>query len=178
MEFRGTVKVYDPAVQALKSVGMLAVNLQCNPEQGLKGMTLDPNFDENGWMSLYYYHPVEAKACWWRIPRLSFLNGPAQQGSCCHTGGGMTWDQPGNLYLTVGNNRGNNISAHTDERHGMIREVPQIRIHPEPDGSYTIPEGNMFSPGSQRPVLRFNTMGHRNAWRVTVDSATGYLYWR
>ena len=73
IERRGGIKLFDPLTQGVKPVGMLGVNTEVevgNGEQGLVGMSLDPKFDENGWMYLYYFHPVEAKT----IPRpLNFL---------------------------------------------------------------------------------------------------------
>ena len=62
IERRGGVKVYDPSDATVKSVGQLNVNTTGNNEQGLAGMTLDPDFKENGWMYLYYHDPEDAKA--------------------------------------------------------------------------------------------------------------------
>lgn len=203
IERRGGIKLFDPLTQTVKPVGRLIVNNDAevgNGEQGLVGMTLDPEFDENGWMYLYYYHPVEAKAVIsrWSIvedvlvanSEAVMLEWSAQRETCCHTGGGMAWDGEGNLFITVGNNRGNNMAAHTDERPGRASWDDQggaantnslegkiLRIHPEPDGSYSIPEGNLFPVGTAKTRPEIYTMGHRNAWRVAVDSATGYIYW-
>lgn len=203
VERRGTIKVFDPAIGGVKVVGALAVNnrtRQGNGEQGLVGMTLHPKFAENGWMYLYYHHPTEEKAVLsrWVVKNdvlvanseKVVLEWPAQRETCCHSGGGMTWDAEGNLFLTIGNNRGNNLSAHTDERPGRAAWDDQggaantaslegkiLRIHPEDDGSYTIPKGNLFPEGTPKTRPEIYTMGHRNAWRVTVDSQTGYVYW-
>jgi len=202
-ERRGAIKMFDPAIGGVKVVGALAVNnrtRQGNGEQGLVGLTLHPKFAENGWMYLYYHHPTEEKAVLsrWVVKNdvlvanseKVVLEWPAQRETCCHSGGGMTWDAEGNLFLTVGNNRGNNLSAHTDERPGRAPWDDQggaantaslegkiLRIHPEDDGSYTIPKGNLFPEGTTKTRPEIYTMGHRNAWRVSRDSQTGYLYW-
>ncbi len=102
----------------------------------------------------------------------------------------MTWDAQGNLYMTIGNNTSNSTAAQTDERPGRRSWDDQrgaantndlrgkiIRIHPEPDGTYTIPTGNLFPPGTPNTRPEIYTMGHRNAWRVSLDSKTGYIYW-
>jgi cytochrome c len=102
----------------------------------------------------------------------------------------MAWDAKGNLYLTVGNNTGNVLMAQTDERPGRHNWDDQrgsantndlrgkiIRIHPEPDGTYTIPEGNLFPSGTPRTRPEIYTMGHRNPYRISIDSHTGVLYW-
>lgn len=203
IERRGGIKMFDPVSQSVKPVGKLTVNNASkvgNGEQGLVGITLDPKFNDNGWIYLYYYHPKEEKAILsrWDIAdnmlvansEIVMLEWSAQRETCCHTGGGMDWDDEGNLYLTVGNNRGNNITAHTDERPERASWDDQggaantnslegkiLRIHPEPDGTYTIPEGNLFPKGTPKTRPEIYTMGHRNAWRITHDSKTGFIYW-
>ena len=199
-ERKGALKVYDPKIPGVKTVGFLAVNTRGNNEQGFAGMTVDPKFAENGRVYLFYYHPTAAKAVIsrWEVrndvlvanSEKVMLEFPAQRETCCHTGGGMTWDGDGNLYITIGNNTGNNLPAHTDERPGRSSWDDQrgasntdslegkiLRIHPEPDGSYTIPKGNLFPPGTAKTRPEIYTMGHRNAWRVSVDSKSGYVYW-
>ncbi|MEP7347710.1 MAG: PQQ-dependent sugar dehydrogenase, partial [Gemmatimonadaceae bacterium] len=52
-----------------------------------------------------------------------------------------------------------------------------LRIHPQADGSYTIPEGNLFPPGTPKTRPEIYTMGHRNPYRIAVDQRTGVLYW-
>ena len=199
-ERKGTIKVYDPSIGGVKVVGALAVNNSGNNEQGLVGLALDPKFVENGWVYLYYYHPKEKKAVFsrWQIrndlllanSEKVMMEWEAQRETCCHTGGGMTWDKDGNLIMTVGNNRGNTGSSQTDERPGRAAWDDQggtansnslegkiLRIHPEPDGTYTIPRGNLFPPGTPKTRPEIYSMGHRNVWRVSIDSQTGFIYW-
>jgi cytochrome c len=199
-ERKGALKLYDPVDATVKTIGFLDVNTTGNKEQGLVGMTVDPDFEDNGWMYLYYLHPDEAKGVIsrWNIKNNTLvansekvlLEFPAQRETCCHTGGGMAWNKEGDLYITIGNNTGNNITSHTDEREGRSSWDDQrgasntnslegkiLRIHPEPDGSYTIPPGNLFPVTTPNTLPEIYTMGHRNAWRVSVDSATGYVYW-
>lgn len=200
IERKGGVKLFDPVDASVKSIGQLHVNTTGNKEQGLVGMTLHPDFKENGWMYLYYHDPDEPRAIIsrWDIvnntlvanSEIVMLQFPAQRETCCHTGGGMAWDAAGNLYITVGNNTGNNAASHTDERPGRSSWDDQrgasstdslegkiLRIHPEPDGSYTIPSGNLFPLTMPNTRPEIYTMGHRNPWRVAVDSETGWIYW-
>lgn len=200
VERKGAIKVFDPSVNAVKPVGRLAVNVKGNNEQGLVGLTFDPKFAANGFVYLYYFHPVEPKAVLsrWRIQddtlvansEKVMLEWPAQRETCCHTGGGMTWDDAGNLYLAVGNNRGNTPTSQTDERPGRAAWDDQggtansnslegkiLRIHPEPDGTYTVPKGNLFPPGTPKTRPEIYTMGHRNVWRVSLDRKSGFVYW-
>ena len=113
-----------------------------------------------------------------------------QRETCCHTGGGMAWDARGNLYIAVGNNTANGLTGQTDERAGRSSWDDQrsaantndlrgklLRIHPEPDGTYTIPRGNLFPPGTPDTRPEIYAMGLRNPWRVSIDSLTGFVYW-
>jgi cytochrome c len=63
-------------------------------------------------------------------------------------------------------------AANTNDLRGKI-----LRIKPQPDGTYTIPEGNLFPVGTPRTRPEIYTMGHRNPYRFSVDSKNGYLYW-
>src|SRR5205085_3647943 len=81
-----------------------------------------------------------------------------------HSGGGLGFDAAGNLYASTGDYTFINDSAGfspLDERPGRELFDSQrtaangndprgkiLRIHPEPDGSYTIPEGNLFPAGT------------------------------
>jgi cytochrome c len=208
IERKGAFKKYDPVTKTVDLIGTIPVNTKYTSaegvsreaEEGLMGLSLDPNFDKNHWVYLYYAHPTEKKHI---LTRWDLVNDKLVPGSekvmldvvtqrevCCHTGGGMTWDRAGNLYLTVGNNTGNQQAAQTDERPGRASWDDQghagntmdlrgkiLRIHPEPNGTYTIPEGNLFPKGTAKTRPEIYSMGHRNPWRISIDSKTGYVYW-
>ena len=169
-------------------------------EEGLVGLTVHPDFENHPWIYLLYAHPDEPKhvLARWEVrdnrlvdaSRIVMLDYPVQRETCCHTGGGMLWDADGNLFITIGNNSGNSRGSQTDERPGRSSWDDQrgagntndfrgkiLRIHPEPDGSYTIPDGNLFPPGAPDTRPEIYTMGHRNAWRISMDSQTGFIYW-
>ncbi len=50
-----------------------------------------------------------------------------------------------------------------------------LRIHPETDGSYTVPDGNLFAPGTDKTKPEIFGMGFRNPFRINIDQATGHL---
>ena len=62
-------------------------------------------------------------------------------------------------------------SANTQSLTGKI-----LCIRPTTDGSYEIPDGNLFAKdgGIGRPEI--HSMGSRNPWRIAVDKRTGFLY--
>ena len=214
IERKGGFKVYDPATKTTSLIATIPVNTKyysasgrvTEAEEGLFGLTIDPDFARNRWVYMRYADPQVAK--WvlarWELQDVKGADGqttltlvessqrvllehPAQRERCCHTGGGMAWDKAGNLYMTVGNNTGGGM---TDERPGMENSDDQratantndlrgkvLRIHPEPDGTYTIPPGNLFPPGTPKTRPEIFAMGMRNPWRVSIDSRTGYVYW-
>ena len=47
-----------------------------------------------------------------------------------------------------------------------------LRIHPETDGTYTVPTGNLFAPGTDKTKPEIFGMGFRNPFRINIDPAT------
>ncbi|MET9445497.1 PQQ-dependent sugar dehydrogenase [Streptomyces sp. NPDC006610] len=121
------------------------------------------------------------------------LDVPATRGICCHVGGDIDFDAAGNLYLSTGDdsnpfqsdgftpidereNRNpafdaQRTSGNTNDLRGKI-----LRIKVNADGSYSIPEGNLFPPGTDRTRPEIYAMGLRNPFRFSVDQETGVLY--
>lgn len=211
IERKGAVKLFDEnRPEEVKLIATIPVNTKYKnkeghvreAEEGLMGVIAHPNFAQNNWVFLYYADPAEPKhvLARWELKdnelveatKTIVLEVPTQREECCHTGGGMTFDGAGNLYLTVGNNTVNprngasNLVELPGEENSDDQRGPSnsndlrgkiLRIHPEDDGSYTIPEGNLFPVGTEKTRPEIYTMGHRNPWRPTLDSKTGYLYW-
>ena len=198
IERKGALKRFDLKTKTVTLI--TTIDVFTGNEQGLIGLTLDPNFKTNHWIYLHYAPANERvfKLARYEVSGDSLVAGsekvllkiPVDRENTNHTGGGMTWDESGNLYLTVGNNTGNRLTAQTDERPGFSYLDDQrgasntndlrgkiLRIHPEPDGSYTIPKGNLFPEGTPKTRPEIYTMGHRNVWRVFVDSKTDWIYW-
>jgi cytochrome c len=176
---------------------------QAEAEDGLLGIALDPGFSKNNWIYLYYSpagdKPVNILTRYEfkgdqliESSRKVLLEVDVQREQCCHTGGSIAFDANGNLYLSTGDNTSprNTAYAPIDERAGRMPWDAQkgsantndlrgkiIRIHPEPDGTYTIPEGNLFPKGTEKTRPEIYVMGTRNPYRISVDKKTGFLYW-
>jgi len=171
-------------------------------EEGLMGIIAHPKFAQNNWIYMYYADPADTKhvLARWELKgdelvaasKKVVLEVPTQREECCHTGGGMVFDPQGNLLITIGNNTVNPPSgtSNLDDRPGFENNDDQrapgntndlrgkiLRIHPEDDGTYSIPEGNLFPKGTPKTRPEIYTMGHRNPWRPTIDTKTGFLYW-
>ncbi|MGZ3566998.1 MAG: ThuA domain-containing protein, partial [Gemmatimonadaceae bacterium] len=207
IERHGYVNLYSPSTGRVKRIATIPVSTKyadsSQAEDGLLGLTTDPHFTTNGWVYMYY-SPAgpESKNVIARFhmkgdslelgSRKILLEVGTQRLKCCHTGGSMAFDKQGNLYVSTGDNSNPFASGYApvDERPGHMPWDAQkssgntndlrgkiIRIHPEPDGTYTIPEGNLFPKGTAKTRAEIYTMGHRNPYRISIDSHTGFLYW-
>jgi cytochrome c len=63
-------------------------------------------------------------------------------------------------------------ASNTNDLKGKI-----LRIHPEPDGTYTIPEGNLFPKGTAKTRPEIYVMGTRNPYRIAINPRTSVVYW-
>ena len=207
IERHGYVNLYTPANGRTRRIATIPVSTKyadsSQAEDGLLGLATDPSFARNGWIYMYY-SPAgpEAKNVLARFTmkgdaldlgsRKVLLEIPTQRLKCCHTGGSIAFDSKGNLYMSTGDNSNPFASGYApvDERPGRMPWDAQkssantndlrgkiIRIHPEPDGTYTIPVGNLFPPGTPKTRPEIYTMGHRNPYRISIDAHTGFLYW-
>ena len=207
IERRGYVNLYTPSDGRIRRIATIPVSTKyadsSQAEDGLLGLAADPSFATNGWIYMFY-SPAgpDARNVLTRFTmtgdsldlasKKTVLEIPVQRRACCHTGGSIAFDRAGNLYLSTGDNSNPFASGYApiDERPGREPWDAQkssgntndlrgkiIRIHPEPDGTYTIPTGNLFPPGTEKTRPEIYTMGHRNPYRISVDKHTGFLYW-
>ena len=63
-------------------------------------------------------------------------------------------------------------AANANDLRGKI-----LRVHPEKNGTYTIPKGNLFPPGTKGTRPEIYIMGDRNPFRIAIDQKNGFLYW-
>jgi cytochrome c len=169
-------------------------------ESGGMSLALDPNFATNHWIYIYY-SPSSTSVD--RLSRFTVtgdtldlssekavLEVPVQRAECCHHGAGLVIDKSnGNLWLSTGDNTNPFASdgyTPIDEQPGRASWDAQrtsgntnslsgklLRIHPEPDGSYTVPAGNLFPAGTAKTRPEIYAMGFRNPYRIDLDPQTG-----
>ena len=190
---KGEVRLYNTKTKTLKTIATIPVSTKNKTkegketigEDGLLGLSKDPNFIQNHWIYLYYSDPNESKNVLARFElqgdellmasKKVMLEIPTTREENSHTGGSIAWDRQGNLYLSTGDNTNphasNGYSA-SDEREGRNAWDAQksaantndlrgkiIRIKPNPEGTYTIPEGNLFPKGMAQTRPEIYTMG-------------------
>ena len=210
----GEIVLYRDSDHSVKPVGTLAVYSKSkngsNVEEGLLGLTIDPDFAKNRYVYVFY-SPADTSVN--RLSRFEFTGDSLRMASekivlqfysqreiCCHTGGSLAFG-PGNLlFISAGDNStpfdekdvkfashgfsptddrpghepydARRTAANTNDLRGKI-----LRIHVKPDGTYDIPAGNLFAPGTPQTKPEIFVMGNRNPYRISVDQKSGFLYW-
>ena len=114
-----------------------------------------------------------------------------QRGQCCHVAGDIAFDNDGNLLLATGDNTpastpGANGYAPNNDRVGFNPGLDSrrgagnsndlrgkiLRIDVQADGSYTIPAGNLFAPGTALTRPEIFVTGLRNPFRIDYNAET------
>lgn len=202
VERKGAIRIWDP--QTNNTDSLTAIPVWDKFEDGLMGVAVAPDYPESHWVYVYYAPPGEESIN--QISRFKFdgtnwdfdseqviLEVETQRVTCCHSGGSLEFDQHGNLFLSTGDDTNpfaSNGFAPIDEQAGREPWDAQrtssntndlrgkiLRIHPEPDGSYTIPEGNLFPEGTPKTRPEIFVMGCRNPFRISIDQKRDWLYW-
>ena len=175
-------------------------------EYGLMGIGADPHYEQTKRIFLYYT-PKDAsrenrlgqfvyddqKDTLLLGSEKIVLRVPVKKDGCCHTGGSIAFDGQGNLFLSTGDDTNpfesdgygpidgrpgrsgfdaRFTSSNTNDLRGKV-----LRIKVQNDGTYTIPEGNLYPEGTAKTKPEIFVMGCRNPYRISVDKRTGFVYW-
>ncbi|NED97766.1 carbohydrate-binding protein [Phytoactinopolyspora alkaliphila] len=232
----GDIRLTDPGTGITSVIN--TIDVYANSEDGLQTIALDPDFEENQWVYLFYApramdapYPEttpsgnaptslpagQTEAFWeqWKGYNLlarfkwdeetnsldlssqqDIIKVEVQRGQCCHVAGDIAFDEDGNLYLATGdntpasapgangfapNNDAPGVNPGMDARRGAGNSNDLrgaiLRINVQEDGSYTIPDGNLFEPGTEGTRPEIYVMGLRNPFRIDYDAQSGALVW-
>lgn len=188
----GRVRRYDAKSGAVTTLATLPLTgVTFSTSDGLMGIALDPGFKANGFAYLYYTF-ISASEKSWRVSRFTLnaertvldlaseipvLKIPINTGSL-HTGGALQFDAYGDLWITTGNDYKNGSdyplysSPNTNDLRGKI-----LRIHPTPDGKYSVPAGNLFKAGQANTRPEIYIMGNRNPYTLSLDPVRRWALW-
>jgi glucose/arabinose dehydrogenase len=201
VELGGAVKIYNPATNSTSVAGQLSSFVQS--EHGMLGIALDPNFETNNWIYLFWSPSSGTNQ---RLSRFTLVGNqldiasqeillefPTNRSNTNHVAGSLAFGPGGELFISTGDNTNPFESsgfAPIDERPGRAIFDAQrsagntnslngkiLRIKPEPDGTYTIPTGNLFPADGSAGRPEIYVMGNRNPFRISIDPETGWLYW-
>lgn len=162
---------------ALLPTPFVQLSVNSSGERGLIGIALDPDFETNNYIYLYY--TVPSSPIHNRISRFT-ANGDVVlagsetiileldnlSGATNHNGGAMKFGPDGKLYVAVGENANPNRAQNLDTYHGKL-----LRINA--DGS--VPSDNPFSGGSQQRQ-RVWSYGLRNPFTFDIEPGTGKIF--
>lgn len=167
----GAVRIINPTWQ-LDPTPFCQISVSINGEQGLLGLTLDPNFLSTG--SVYVYYTVSGET----MNRVSKLT---NSGNGCietivldnlpvssiHNGGIVKFGPDGNLYVIIGDAANASNAQDLTSLAGKMLRV-------NPDGS--APSDNPFSSNPNLNAQKVFSYGHRNSYGFTFHPQTNDLW--
>ena len=182
-EFRGRVLVAQPEANAVDPTPVLELpnlfdeDVTVGGERGLVNVVADPDFDNNGYIYLFYTAAAPQRD---RVSRFTIIDdtvdadsefviwqGVTDSTSTSHHGGGLAFGPDGKLYISTGDNGDPPTAQSLTSHHGKILRVNK-------DG--TIPADNPFFDGNGPHIDAIWARGLRNPYRFSFDTANGRMY--
>jgi cytochrome c len=199
----GTVHVIrKDGTSVATEVPIYAVEKGPNWEDGMIGVAADPDFATNPYV--YILHAVKGDVPKEALMRYAFAGDKIDIASgkvvmeipncrtiIGHCGGGMSFGPDRTLFISTGDNttpfvsdgfspldhrtEGTDARATSANSNDLRGKILRIRI--KTDGTYEIPQGNLFPPGTANTRPEIYVMGCRNPFRHHFDPVTGWLLW-
>jgi glucose/arabinose dehydrogenase/PKD repeat protein len=162
-----SLRVYDPAQQpSLLPDAALVLDTCGNSERGAVGITIDPNFNSNGYVYIYYSRPTTLHNCpeqtyqvLNRVSRFTMVGNTINPNTELvlidnivsywgyHNAGDLNFDSNGYLYISVGNGGDSpDPSPDTDRLNGKILRIKPVSTATDPRGYITT--GNPYESAS------------------------------
>lgn len=159
---------------------MLELEVASDGERGLVGIALDPQFDRNGLLYVYYTVPGELphnRVSRFRVTGdvadrsseqvLLEIDPPATAEAKSHAGGSLLFGRDGRLYIGVGDHGRREASPQLSTLHGKV-----LRINK----NGTIPRGNPFFRRVAGNLRAIYAIGLRNPYTMAAQPETGRIF--
>ena len=200
-ELHGNIKVVDLTSGITRVVAHLEVDYRkqgpkwsWDVESGVLGIAVDPDFEKTKWVYICYTRPGG-----WSVKhdhvvsRFRYEDGLINKATeqviiktpsfrdkdRIHEAGSLAFGPNGNLFISSGDNQDHtqfHYAARTSTNSAVLNGKI-LRIRPKKEGGFSIPEGNLFPPGTPNTRPEIYVMGCRNPFRISIDQKTGHLYW-
>lgn len=214
VEKTGAVKYFDAAANTVALLGNVP-GISTGGEMGVSGIALDPDFRSNRWLYLFFAQgsPAEFRVARFTLNAGGKLDNASQKVLLKfrrtgenHTGGAMTFDAYGDLWITVGKNAKDYPNSYHESSENLSTEATSanladfrggvLRIHPDNSAKgYSIPAGNFaeYWTGQFRAkgeaaladqyadpakvLPELYVKGTRNAYSIAVHPTKRWLAW-
>ena len=149
------------------------ISISAGGEQGLLGLTLDPNFSSNHYLYVYFTAPGGTTN---RVARFTESGGICTNGttildnlpvSANHNGGIIKFGPDGKLYVVIGDASN---AANSQDLTSLAGKI--LRVNP--DG--TAPTDNPFFSNANANAKFVYALGIRNSYGFTFHPETGHLW--
>jgi glucose/arabinose dehydrogenase len=168
----GNIRIIDQQWQLVNTV-FCQISVASSAEQGLLGLTLDPNFAQNHFVYVYY---TVAGATMNRVARYTDSGGLCTQETVIldnlpvnsiHNGGIVQFGPDGKLYVVIGDA---GSMANPQSLTSLAGKI--LRVNP--DGSP--PGDNPFFSNANANAKKVYGLGHRNSYGFAFHAHTGHLW--
>jgi glucose/arabinose dehydrogenase/PKD repeat protein len=169
----GTIWVVPPGSSQVLSTPLMQVpNVETGDERGMLGLTVDPQFAQNGYIYAYYTHSTLHN----RVSRFTVSGSSAAPASelvlwqnptdaaIWHQGGDIHFGPDGDLYISVGDHLQGFTAQDLGSYNGKILRVTRDGI---------APADNPFYDGNGPNLDAIWAIGLRNPFRFAIDPQTG-----
>ncbi|HEV8326524.1 MAG TPA: PQQ-dependent sugar dehydrogenase [Nitrospiraceae bacterium] len=167
----GKIRIINPSWQP-DPTPFCQILVSTSGEQGLLGLTLDPNFASNQLVYVYYTVPGPTMN---RVSRFSKSGGVCTETvildnlpvSSNHNGGIIKFGPDGKLYVVIGDTE---VPSNAQDITSLAGKI--LRVNP--DGS--APSNNPFISNSNPNAKKVFSFGHRNSYGFTFHPSNGNLW--
>ena len=167
----GAIRIINPGWN-LDPTPFCQVSVAVNGEQGLLGLTLDPNFSSNGFVYVYY---TVSGATMNRVSRFTKSGGVCSEAiildnlpaSSIHNGGIIRFGPDGKLYVVIGDT---SFASNAQDLTSLAGKILRVNA----DGS--APSDNPFISNPNSNAHKVFSYGHRNSYGFTFHPQTNALW--